>query len=78
MGRSMHKINAIVEGRQVDHQSTIVEVEGKIHDNNISILIDRGASFSDITLALVEENKLKRGKHDKPWLVQLETRKKGR
>jgi len=78
VGRSMHITHAVVDGRKTDHQSTIMKVEGKIHDNNISILIDRGASFSDITLALVEANKLKRGKHDKPWLVQLETRKKGR
>ena len=40
MGRSMHKINAAVDGRQVDHQSTIMKVEGKIHDNHFSILID--------------------------------------
>jgi uncharacterized cupredoxin-like copper-binding protein len=58
MGRSMHKINAIVEGRQVDHQSTIVEVEGKIHDNHISILIDPGTSMSYVTPGLVELNKL--------------------
>jgi hypothetical protein len=40
MGRSMHIINAVVEGRQDDHQSTIMKVEGKIHDNHFSILID--------------------------------------
>jgi hypothetical protein len=58
MGRSMHRINAIVEGRQVDHQSTVVEVEGKIHDNHISILINLGTSMSCVTPGLVELNKL--------------------
>jgi hypothetical protein len=73
MGRSMHRINAVVDGRQVDHQSTIVEVEGKIHDNHISILIDPGASLSYVTPGLVELNKLKKVKHAKSWLVQLAT-----
>jgi hypothetical protein len=46
----MHKINAALDGRQADHQSTIVEVEGKIHSHNVSILIDLGATLSYITL----------------------------
>ena len=71
--RSMHTINATKDGMQEDHQSIIVEVEGKIHDNNISILIDPGASLSYITLALVESNRIKKVKHDKYWLVQLAT-----
>jgi len=29
--RSMHKINATLDGRKADHQSTIVEIEGKIY-----------------------------------------------
>jgi hypothetical protein len=40
MGRSEHRINEFVDGMQDEHQSTIVELEGKIHDNHISILID--------------------------------------
>jgi hypothetical protein len=71
--RSMHTINATKDGMQEDHQSIIVEVEGKIHDNNISILIDPGASLSYITLALVESNRIKKVKHAKSWLVQLAT-----
>jgi hypothetical protein len=46
-----------------------VEVEVKIHDIHISILIDRGASLSYVTLGLVEINKLKKVKHPKSWLV---------
>jgi hypothetical protein len=69
MGRSVHKINAALDGRQVDHQSTITEVEGKIHDNHISILIDPRASLSYVILGLVELNKLKKVKNVKPWLV---------
>jgi hypothetical protein len=71
MGKSMHTINAVVDGRQADHQSTIVEVEGKIHDNHISILIDPIPSLIYVTPHLVELNKLKKVKHAKYWLVQL-------
>jgi hypothetical protein len=53
----MHKINAVLDGMQVDHQSTIVEIEGKIHNNNVSILIDPGDNLIYITPALVELNK---------------------
>jgi len=71
MGRSMHRINAIVDGRKYDHQSTTMEVEGKIHDNRISILIDPGATLIYVTPGLVELNKLKKENHAKSWLVQL-------
>ena len=54
MGKSVHRINVAMDGRQDDHQYTIMEVEGKIHDNHISILIDPGASPSYVTLGLVE------------------------
>jgi hypothetical protein len=76
IGRSIHKINASLDGRQAYHQSTIVEVEGKIHNNNVSILIDPGASLSYITPTLVESNKLKKVKHAKSWLVQVSNRDK--
>jgi hypothetical protein len=69
MGRNMHKINAIVDQRKVDHQSTIMEVEGKIHDNCISILIDLGDSLIYVTPSLVELNKLTKINHVKSWLV---------
>jgi hypothetical protein len=42
IGKSIHKINVSIEGRQVDHQSTVVEIEGKIQNKQISILIDPG------------------------------------
>ena len=61
--------NAALDGMQADHQSTIVEVEGKIHFKNVSILTDPGASLSYVTPDLVELNKLKKIKHAKSWLV---------
>jgi hypothetical protein len=32
VGRSLHRINAAINGRQADHQSSVVEIEGKIND----------------------------------------------
>jgi len=44
IGKSIHTINATLDGMQVDRQPTIVEIEGKIHNMKVSILIYRGAS----------------------------------
>ena len=60
MGRSLHRINAAIDGRQADHQSSVVEIEGKINDTQICILIDPGATLIYITLDVVELNKLKK------------------
>ena len=53
VGRSLHWINATVDGRQADHQSSVVEIEGKINNTHISILIDHGATLSYITPGIV-------------------------
>jgi len=66
-------MNATIDGRQADHQSTIVEIEGKIHNRKIYILIDPLASLSLVIPSLVNSCILKREKHPKSWLVQLET-----
>jgi hypothetical protein len=73
MGKSLHRINAAIDGRQDDHQSLMVEVKGKIHDTQISVLIDPGATLSYITPDVVELKKLKKQKHEKSWLVKLAT-----
>ena len=46
MGRSLHQINATIDGRQDDHESSVVEIGGKILYTQISILIDSGATLS--------------------------------
>jgi hypothetical protein len=51
----------------------MIEVEGKIANQPIAILIDSGASHSYIAPNLVERFHLKRSKHEKSWLVQLAT-----
>ena len=54
----MHRINVALENKQADYQNSMVEVEGKINQIPISILIDPGASLSYISPSLVEKCKL--------------------
>ena len=49
----------------------MVEIEGKILNTSISILIDPGAFPSYVSPKIVDLCKLGKVKHDKPWLVQL-------
>ena len=67
------QIYVALDGRQEDHQATMVEIEGKILNTSISILIDPGAYRSYVLLKILDECKLGKFKHDKPWMVQLAT-----
>ena len=69
--RTMLRINAALENRQANYQTSIVEVEGKINQIPISILTDLGASLSYISTNLVEKCKLPIEKFAISWLVQL-------
>ena len=73
MAKSIARICAALENQQVDHQTTMVEIEGMINSQPISILIDPGASLSYISCRIVELCKLVPKKFDKSWLVQLAT-----
>ena len=54
MDRSMPIICAAPENRQEDHQNSMVEIEGMINNQAISILIDLGASLSYISPRVVD------------------------
>ena len=73
IARTMPRINATLENRQVDYQTSMVEVEGKLNQIPISILIDPRASLSYISPDLVEKCKLSVEKFTKSWLFQLDT-----
>ena len=53
LARGMPRINAALENRQDDYKTSMVEVEGKLNQTPISILIDTGASLSNISPDLV-------------------------
>ena len=73
LARTTPRINAALENRQADYQTSMVEVEGKINQTPIIILIDPGASLSYISPKLVEKCKLPVEKFESSWLVQLAT-----
>ena len=73
LARTMSRINAALENRQVDYQTSMVEVEGKLNQIPISILIDPWASLSYISPDLVEKCKLSVEKFAKSLLVELAT-----
>jgi hypothetical protein len=76
VGKIMPRIYATLDNRQEDYQSHMIEVEGKIDNEPITILVDSGASHSYIDPKLFEIFKLKKCKHGKSWLVQIATRTK--
>ncbi len=51
----------------------IVEVEGMLNKQPVSIIIDLGASLSYISPSVVEKNKFPLQKFENSWLVQLAT-----
>ena len=76
LARTMPRINAALENRQADYQTSVVEVEGKLNQTPISILIDPGASLSYISPNLVEKFKLSVENFANYWLVQLASSEK--
>ena len=70
LARTMPKINAALENLQAGYQTSMVEVEGKINQIPISILIDQGASLSYISPNLAEKCKLQVEKFASSLLVQ--------
>ena len=71
--RTTPQIYVALDNHQADHQSTIVEVGGKIAKKSISVLIDRGSTHSYVSPKVVEIFLLGNTKHNNSWLVQLAT-----
>jgi hypothetical protein len=54
MGINVPRIYAALDNKKYDFQYHMIEVEGKIKNQPISILIDSGASHSYLYLKMVE------------------------
>jgi hypothetical protein len=76
MGRNVPRINVALNKTQVEYHSHMIEVEGMINNQTISILIDSEYIHSYIDPKVVESFHFPRRKHGKSWLVQLDTRAK--
>jgi hypothetical protein len=73
MGGNMSRVYANLNNKQAEYQSLMIEVESKIDNQPITILIDSGGSHSYINSNIVEIFHLQRSKDNKSWLVQLAT-----
>lgn len=69
--RSLPKINVALEDHQAEFQPTMIEFEGKLFGQTVSILIDPGAILSYVSPKIVEQCKLQEIKFKNPGLVQL-------
>jgi hypothetical protein len=78
MGVNVPRSYASLENKQDEFQSHMIEVEGMINNQTISILIDSGSSHSYIDPKMVERLHLSIRKHGKYCLVHLATRVKGK
>ena len=73
VARAIPRIYAALEDRQIDHQSTVVEVACKIGEQYFSILTDLGSTHSYIAPRVVEICAFNKLQHIKLWLVHLAT-----
>lgn len=71
VARSMPRINATLDNHQEEYQSTMIECEGMIANQPVSVLFDPGAKLSYVSPNIVESCQLQSNKFQKPWLVKL-------
>jgi hypothetical protein len=69
MGGSMSRIYAFLDNKEAEYQPHMIEVEGKIDNHPIRVLIDSIAIHSYIKYNIVELSHLQRIKNHKHWLV---------
>jgi hypothetical protein len=66
-----HRIHAVVNNHQDEHQSTVLETSGMISDQQFSILIDPGATESFISSVVLKIIKVKEVEQDEFRYVEL-------
>jgi hypothetical protein len=60
-----------LDNNQDDHRASVVELEGMIANQLVSILIDQGSNLSYVAPQNADKCKLQPIRHVKPWPVQL-------
>ena len=70
MGKA-HRIHAVVNNRQAEHQSNVLETTGTIADQTLSVLIDPGATESFISGAALKRIKVKAVEQDEFSFVEM-------
>ena len=73
MERGSPRVYVALDDHQVCHQSIVVEVEGKIAQKYLSVLIDPVSNHSYVTPKAIQICSLKKKKYTKSQLGQLAT-----
>jgi len=73
VGQSIPRIYAAVDNGQAEHLTSIIEMNGTLFNQVISILIDLGSNYSYVSPNLVNNCGLNKELHAESWLVQLAT-----
>jgi hypothetical protein len=69
MEKNVPRIHAVLNNKKIEYQSHMIEVEGMIHNQTITVLIDLGSSHSYVDPKMVESLQFPRREHGKYWLV---------
>jgi hypothetical protein len=69
MGKNVPRIYIALDNKQVEFQSHMIKVEGKINDQPIVIFIYSRTIHSHLDPNMVERIHSLRSKYGKPWLV---------
>jgi len=56
------RISTTLDGREANHQSTMVEIQGNFFDKEVFVLIDLGSTLSYVSPAIVGKYKLEKEK----------------
>jgi hypothetical protein len=75
MGKA-HRIHAVVNKCQAEHQFTVLETTGTVADQTLSILIDLGAIESFISGAALKRIKVKAVEQDEFSFIEMASRAK--
>ena len=67
IARNIPIVNVSLAYQHADHQSTMLEVEAKVLNIHVSILIDSGTNLSYIAPKVVEKCKLSKEKKMHGW-----------
>lgn len=71
VGQSIPRIYETMDNRQAEHQASIIEMDSKLCDQVISILIYLGSNYRYVSPNLVDMCGLNKELHSESWLVQL-------
>jgi len=74
VAQSFPWIYVVVDSRKVDQWGSIIEMEGKICDQIVSVLIDLGSNYTYISPKNMEHCQLAKESHEESCLVQLAAR----